>query len=459
MRMASRRPIIALGLALSFLATSALTGCSPFAAPEPPPVVTAAVDAALADFRGTVGVAEASGYASLIDSAWGGAALKDPDSWIARFEIAADPQMTDVAGLAVDIDEILRAARSTLISAAGLDLPAAGTAAAATLGFTSDPVALPVEDMVAAAIVLRELEGAEELSISTYPTPAQVRVAGAEHWTDAAAELRAIPGFGVGALRAVSLSTPLTDDGINSGVTIDAISPSPSLIAAFADLETTSGVRSASLDGVRAFDLVDEDGRWRPSMSLSTDTDAQGEDLAARLLALPDAVTAVAGVPRTAFSISDKDMTFTASGFIGLPLGSAAPDDGVPTASVTSTPPPVDPALAATRLEEGRARVASLLDEAGDHSGIRGVPSFETVVCADDLGAQISGSVVVPIFEIADSADDALASITEAWLRRGYEYTDRAMGTDAYAAHGFESLTIRGTAEGIRIMATANCNV
>jgi hypothetical protein len=459
MRSTSRRSSIGLGLALALAlaATGSLGGCALFAAPDPPPAVTTAVDEALTELRATHGVAEASGDASPTDSMWGGRILDDPQSWIARFTITAEPRVTDLAALATDIDETLTAARRTVSSAAYLDLESTGAAASAHLNFSTEPT-IAVDEMVVAATALREVDGATEVWVSTYPSPARVHLEGPEQWTDAAATIRAMPGFG-GELPAVTLSSPLTDDpGTDGHVTLDAVSPTPSLIAAFAGMSGTDGVRTAALDAVRPVGLVDEIGAWRPMISLTVDADETAVELAAQLVALPDAVSAVTGVPRATFSVRHISTNVEVAGFVGLPLGAQPPADGVPLPAATSAPPPVDPRVAAARLEEGRGIVASLLDEAGDLAGIRGTPALDTIPCAEDRGAQVRGSVVVPVFEITDRADDAFARITQAWTDRGYEYTDRGMGTDIYAAPGLESLTIRGTAEGIRIIATASCS-
>jgi hypothetical protein len=455
--MRSRPTSTALALVLGLVATAALGGCSLFATPDPPSVVTTAVNEALSDLRATDGVAEANGDASPIDSMWGGAILDDPDSWIARFTITADSNVADLSTLADDIDETLSTARGTVTSAANVRVEADGSTASVLLELSTEPT-ISVADMVAAATLLREIDGAE--AVSTYPTPATVVVGAPEGLAEVAAELRALPGFGTGGLHAVSLSSTATSgERTDVSVTLDAVSPAPALIEEFEQIGSTAGVNRATLDGVRPAYPVDESGTWRPSLTIAADRATQVDAIVERLVALPDAATAVAGVPRAAFRVTDSRLVTEVSGFVGLPLGSEAPADGVPVPSATSTPPPVDPVLAAARFEEGRVLVASLLGEAGDLAGIQGTATLDTIPCADDRGAQATGSVVIPIFEIADRADDAFARITEAWTDRGYEYADRAMGTHAYAAQGLELLTIRGTAEGIRISATADCTV
>jgi hypothetical protein len=226
-------PLKIWSVALTLLVTVALGGCS-YLPPDPPASVDAAVDAALATFRDTAGVAEPSGYASLIDSAWGGEALKDPDSWIARFDVTADLDVADLAVLADDIDEALWIARATVSSVASLQLPAGNTAPEAALEFSLPPAAVPVGDMVAAVSLLRQTGNIERVYVSTNSSPARVSVTAPARWAETAAALRALPGFGARGLRAVIVSSPA---GVDTAET-----PKP-VVRFFLSLEATSRVR------------------------------------------------------------------------------------------------------------------------------------------------------------------------------------------------------------------------
>ena len=216
---------------------------------------------------------------------------------------------------------------------------------------------------------------------------------------------------------------------------------------------TVESVRFTGIDVRR--DLAAQ----RPELWVEVTDAAEVDTVVATLTALDASVTQVDGVPRASFSVVTTDTGRTEAGYLGLPPGSAEPDD-----RFFSTPNPAagedfDPAAAADQLQRDRAVVTALLDAAGDAAGIRGPATVTIGPCATGANQQVQGSVIIPIFEIADSADDAFDAITTGWERQGIRKSDRAMGTDFYSAadDSLETLSIRGGTEGISITVATRC--
>lgn len=117
---------------------------------------------------------------------------------------------------------------------------------------------------------------------------------------------------------------------------------------------------------------------------------------------------------------------------------------------------------AAEKLHNDRLLATALLDTAGDVAGIRGTAHVTTLPCDTGVGEQVRGSVVIPVFRITDSANAAFDAITASWKANGYQRSDRAAGTDFYAAgtsasRGLPALSIHGTSDGISVQVISEC--
>ena len=455
---------------------SALSGCSLLLGPPPPASATNAVDSAVDAIRDLEGVASASSTLSPIDMKDGGP-LSEMRSWSASILVDLEPDVSDLGRLATEVEAQLSSADGTVSTAGTVRIPADLGGPAATLRFErrdrSNEIVSPSE-MAAAVTMLRAVDGAQAASVSQGDPVATVDVVDPARWAGVAAELRQLPGFGVGALTAVSIPARSTPTGRLSLLKIDATSPHPSLIPVLGELAGDDDVLALAYEGTGVVAVSSTAPLLRPRLRVEVSGDADVERVTALLTSLDDAQTSVAGVGRAAFRVSSyaDGTTREREGFVGLPLGSAEPDDLVdaPTAPdgdamVGGAPAIVlDPAAADARVADDRLAVMSLLEAAGDVSGIRGTADAGIATCETGVGEQVLGSVVIPIFEIADSADDAFAAITTAWIADGYTRTDRASGTDFYSAadlrgRGATSLAIRGTADGISIRATSTCIV
>ena len=468
-------PVLAVVLAVVL----ALTGCaswdqmlplpsagSPVGPPTGPPTVpqtgppadvTALVDEALDAIRAAPGVAtatsEITGRDTTADGPGSGAV-----AWAASFTVQADATGVDLGSLAASIEEDTR--HGTVSMSSVLLVPGEDGAADSRLVFSPPGIGVidnhQPEQMADAALALRDLPGARSVTVSQHGEPVDLEIESTSLWADLTMTVRALPGFGSGALPAVSLREPADGARKASTLTIDPTSPNALLVPELSTLATTAAVTSVWFDGV---DVRKDSDTWRPTLEILVAAAADLEPLADRLTQLSAAQTHVEGVPLAAFDVTTTDSAATLTGYLGLPLGSAEPDDRM--AGLPGAPPPavVDPGDASTRIEQDRALVTALLDAAGDAAGIRGPAEVLTAPCTDGSDELVQGSVVIPIFEIADSADDAFAAIVAQWEIDGFTRSDRAMGTDFYSAPdgSLDTLAIKGTVDGIRITATAPC--
>lgn len=433
-----------------------LAGCTGF--PRPPAEVTAVVDDAAAMIRSTPGVASVTTDIRVRDYKDGGP-LSEVAAWSALLTVQADASGLDTRSLAASVAADGQDGYVSLTTV--LQIPGEPGTADVQLQFSPLPngvlTSVEPEDMAEAALSLRDLPGISSVSVLQHGDPVSVTVASPAIWTDLAPAIRAIPGFGSGALSAVTLATQ-HDTGESSTLTFDPRSPAAELVPVLSELAAAKGVTSVSFDGV---DTRKEFSAWRPSLRVTVDTRSARGLVAARLTGLTDSDSPANGLPRASFTASTGgvDASQDLRGYLGLPLGSAEPDDRMTGLPGAVPPAAVDPAAAAARLELDRALVTALLDAAGDAAGIRGPASVTTETCVDGENEQVQGAVVIPIFEIADSADEAFDAITTEWEVEGYIRSDRAMGRDFWSVPdgSLDTLSIRGTAEGISIMVTAPC--
>jgi len=457
-RMAAGVTAVTLTTALAL----ALTGCAHWAEPATgaPEEIQAVVGEALTEIRATPGVTSATADLRVSRSdAQEDAPASAPDLWDADFTVQADDSNVDVPALAVAVVSATRNGRVSMSSI--VRIPGENGAADVRLIFSppgiGDIISLDPEPMADAAIALRELPGTRSVSVFQHGEPVAVAVESASLWADLTTAIRALPDFGSGALPAVTLSVPAAGSSEGSALSIDPVSPATGLVPVLAELSTTPAVTSVWFEGV---DVSQASAAWRPTVRVLVAQPTDLDAVAVLLTTLDASQTQVDGVPLASFEVSTAtDSTETLSGYLGLPLGSVEPDDRLAGLPGATPPAVVEPADAATRVASDIALVTALLDAAGDNAGIRGPASVAPAPCTGGSDEQVAGSVVIPIFEIADSADDAFDAIVTAWEVNGYSRSDRAMGTDFYSVPdgSLETLSIRGTAAGISITATAPC--
>jgi len=435
---------------------AALSGCGLLT--DPPAEVSAAIDTATEAIRQSAGVAGVTSDIHPRDLKDGGP-LSSPGAWTATITVEADDSGVDVRGLAEAVGR--NAAIGIVSTTAVLRIPGEDGAADAQINFTPLPAATNIitepGEMADAVLALRDLAGARSVSVFDHGDPAVVS-ADADRWAGLTESARALPDFGLNALSALTLHTVGDENERGAAwLTLDTSSPTLEFVRFVGELSADDAVESVRFTGI---DIRRELTAQRPDLRVEVSS-GEVDAVAGILAALDAARTTVDGVPRASFTVAGlgSDAARTETGYLGLPLGSAEPDD-----RFFSTPNPAagddfDPAAAAAQLQLDRAVVTALLDAAGDAAGIRGPSTITIGACATGADQQVQGSVVIPIFEIADSADEAFDAITTGWERQGIRKSDRAMGTDFYSAAdgSLDTLSIRGGTEGISITVATRC--
>lgn len=405
---------------------------------------------------------------------------EEPIAWRADIHMRATPRASNLTALTAEVAAVLSSVTGTAVPRGILMIPLDARGTLATLEFA--PHLEPDSGVKAPARVaetmrlLGTVAGVRGVS-AVYGRPeVHLEVGSPAQWSEMAATLRRLPGFGVGDLSAVGISAvgidaEITTSEFSGEIALGASSPTPALIQMLSELAARDGVRSMSYRLARqGADM----SYSRASLWISVSSEAEMMEVTA-LLVQPDVANGLApGEPRPEFVVGLAAGPYAdRSGYLGVPLGSGEPDDlpVVPTLEPTreqvlaesdADVVVLEPTSIAARLEADLSAVDAILAAAGDAAGIRGVVSASTAECASGLGQQVHGSVVIPIFEIADSAQDAFDAIIAEWSANGFSRSDRAMGTDFYSvddsqALGAHRLSIRGTTEGISISADGAC--
>jgi hypothetical protein len=225
-------------------------------------------------------------------------------------------------------------------------------------------------------------------------------------------------------------------------VDVSATGPSAELAALIDDLGGDSSVQR-----VYATEAWQYSARPRLTVYLDNPTSLEGAVTALR-------EPTVAGRPTTEFRLSDGDEEVR--GFVGLPLGSAEPDD-LPR---PEPEPTADPAVVAAQLASDAAHIVEFLIGTADSAGVPGAATTVVTGCEAPATSQVRGSLLLAVFDYSDSAEPAYDAIVAAWEAAGYTHTDQAVGTAIYTAsddRAVGQLTIRGTSEGIEISAWGLC--
>lgn len=405
---------------LMLAASIGLAGCSLFG---PPAELVVAADSYVAEIRAVPGVVKAEMDVGQVDpkdraGVWGVRVVVDA---------ATADDLASVPAAIAAIPQPLRAETSIVIR-----VPGAVGLASAVLGDLSD-------NEISASMVLRDLPITAEVFLDAHRFSVQLH----EDITLATAvvELRA---------SGVLTSSPLgvIDVGWGDGqasAEVSALGPSEAVIGIFDTLRHESTVYHLH---------AAEPNDWflRPRISVD----------GTRLSSLTSTFTEVHeqqvdGRARTAFRLNSDSNADAVSGFVGLPLGSAEPDDLPPG---PGEPPPMDPAVVAAQLADDTAGVTAFLAAAALAAGVPGVPTVFVAECMDIEQSQVTGLLLLPVFEYTDSAEPGYAAIVAEWEANGYSHSDQATGTSIYMSSQTRPVVqanIRGTADGIHLQAVGAC--
>lgn len=396
-----------------------LSGCSLF--PSPPDGLIAAADAYAAEVRALPGVSDAEARVTSVDP-------KDkPDEWRVNLDVTA----TSADGLESVADGVWSIQ------------PPAGAVADVTLRFPEAsgmaPVSLgdPSSAVADRARTLRVLPFVESVAISG--TEVSLQLADGTRLDDAAAAIRASD---------VLASDPY--DSVRLGYATDRVTVDISLAGPSAAVVSQIEVLVGD-PGVQRVSSVEPTRRLpRPQISVQTSDPAGVSSGLAGVRG-----DGVDGRPRTAFMVAGS--TSSVAGFVGLPIGSAEPDD-LPLALEGRDPTPT--AVLAAHLAADTAALGSFLVDTIEASGAPGAPETYVVPCAEPGLSRVEGYLLAHVFEVAETAYPAYDAITAVWEAGGFDHTDQATGTSIYTStvtRGVVQASIVGTTEGIQITAFTAC--
>jgi hypothetical protein len=452
----SRRSIAALLVAAS---TFALAGCTWF---DPPQEVSAEAETLASQIRALDGVAEVDVDVRSRD-------IKDhAGDWIFYFRISTT-NSKELQSAPSAIEAVTNQATVYGVDVA-VELPASIGVAPVVLRDLSATT-------VRAAGELRALPEVTAVTVGGDYGGTTVDKSPDASLAEAAAALRSVTGFGddtsltgYDPLRTITIQWDGAVKNTSHFVEIGATGPSDPVLRALDWLGADS-----SVDRIYA---VEEGSGWspthRPTIEISADS---VRDVVHRLTTTVDPAAEAGLHPRTAFRVTIAPGA-EYDGYVGLPLGSAEPQDlpAPPTPPVPPEPvvgelaptvaapewvPSTDPAVLA-RLTELTGEVEAFLHNAEALSGVTAEISTNAGPCATaGLQSSVTGYIVLPIYDIVDSADAAFAAIVGDWVHSGLNRSDRAMGLDIYSNRSAHAVivdaTIRGTTEGIRVSATSVC--
>ncbi|SKA97697.1 hypothetical protein SAMN06295879_2426 [Agreia bicolorata] len=473
-----RRSIAAAALA-ALLALTA-SGCS-LLIPPPPDSVSSAVDQAVTELRSTEGVASVTSKITSYDPMDDGTP-SSATAWYATISVEAQPDATDLPGLADTVAHRIDEVNKLVPVNAELHLSVGAHEVGTTVSLTfadGSSDSTPASQLVATAEQVASIDSVSSIELGRLHNPPSIGVASSADVPAAATAIRQLPTFGVGDLTSVVVLYSASDEAHNTTrVTMDAASPSPEVLTLIGSLVEEPGVASVFFTGVQPPDgapVVTDAAGWRPALSVAVGDEQTQAAVASALEAFADPQALDATMPRSSFDVTlypQQMARVKVDGFVGLPAGSPAPDDGrKPPPPPAPAPPPAAPAPTPETPDEQAARVANdqvaiaqLLDAAGDIAGIRGTPTIQTIACQAegiDSGLQVTGSVVIPIFKVAKTADAAYAAITNSWKAAGMSPAGGAMGRAAFGAASttmpVQQTTIRGTTDGLSITAQGRC--
>jgi hypothetical protein len=432
---------------LGLVLATALSSCSFFVTPPPPTSVATAATALKDTLRKTAGLTEVKVTVAPRDEKDGGP-LDNPEAWLITADVIAQTPTIDVHPIVSAIENQLDTARRVAPVTATLQLRGDGLPDAA-LDFLDGGSGATVTDAVDEVIRLRTLTGIQAVDVSIGGPQPNVTINSTDQWPAIIGQLRALDGFGKGLFAAVTVGS---SGPVSGSITVGTSTPDDATLAGLGEVVKQPGVTLLSYDAVRPSDSWDG---WRPSLSVDTRSRSAAAAVLSLLTSFDQHAAPVPGIPRATFRVYSTVDGHETDGYLGLPLGSAAPRDLVP--APQPTPVPVDPSVEAAKLAANLKLMHKLLDDAGTIAGIRGTPSIGTASCATGPGTQVNGTVLIPIFKVTDSADAAYAAIIASWKSQGYTNEDHAAGTELRTGGPLNLLTIRGTSDGLIITATSHC--
>lgn len=426
--MTSTRPTVLAALS-ALVAVLLLSGCTRGFLETPSPKGSEdALAALLDDLRALPEVARAEGDVDQVD------AKDDPTHWLARVDVRARSSDLDVA-----------AAVRSVVSDRGPS-PVPGTTLVVALAVPAGDgraavVVDPVDpDLVDTAARLRAESFVRTVDADRYGT--RVDADALPSWTETVQRVRTDAG-----------GHTVTVEAGDSSVQVDALHPGAALLAAL----DQAGARDVRSEVGTRYDRTDRGGPARPFLRATvSDPGATATVLAGtRDEAAEDGVT-----PRTAFSLTGPDGSgATTVGMLGLPLGSAEPQDlGGPAL-------PWVPADVSAETEA----VRSLAAESVARTGVDAAVTTTVEPCAvgrealgNEQGTRAVATVVVPVFSRYPDAQVPFDRVTATWTAAGLAMSGRAMGLDLWtdddpAPHGVASADIRGTAEGLSLHVRSVC--
>lgn len=320
------------------MVSSSLAGCSVLL-PGAPESVSAAAATARESLSKEPGIESVSTEVTLRDYR-GEGSISEPEAWLVRLTVKTPAGGPDLERAADTVVEALVEAGPDAQLDAVIVAPHLAGDADAEIFFGGNVGAIGVAaERVKAARELAAVDGVSRVTVGRDDKPPRVEAGGLDEWPEVVARIREIPAFGVGALRNPSLIAPMDSGDPWSGdasdgpqVELGAVSPSTAMIDEITRLAAERSVRSISFDSGE--DDVHSTGggaAQRSSLALDVDTSTDAEQVANRLVGLDDQRYWAQGAGRPSFQVTspvgDSADSSAIVGYIGLPVGSAEPDD------------------------------------------------------------------------------------------------------------------------------------
>lgn len=333
LRKGSALTVLALG---SALVSSGLGGCS-LLVPEPPDSVSAAAASAREAVATAPGVESVSADVELRDYR-GEGSLSAPDAWVVRLTVNATPGGADLERAADAVVDAVVDARSRAHVDAVVVVPKLDGDADAEIHFGETVRADGVgADRVRAARELTAVAGVSRVTVGRDDKGPRVETTSLEQWPEVAAGIRGIPDSGVGALRNPSLIAPLASGDSWSGdgsdglhVEVGADSPSTAMIDEITRLATERSLSSIAFSSGEAVVGEGATSAERPSVHVSVESRADVTPMASHLAGLDQQRYWPQNSGRPSFQVDPlggAGSDSTIFGYLGLPIGSAEPDD------------------------------------------------------------------------------------------------------------------------------------
>ncbi|MBE7163644.1 MAG: hypothetical protein INR72_20585 [Williamsia herbipolensis] len=265
-------------------------------------------------------------------------------------------------------------------------------------------------------------------------------------------------------LRPVPTEVPTTVDRDDESVEVTALQPGAAMLATIDSLRDDP--RTSQVYFIAGTTYEQADPARAPSGARVAVVTSDVRGVVERLAGTADEAADAHVVPRASYSVEQPDdLADHTEGPVGLPVGSAQPDDTgnlAPSARPGSTTPPWTPA----DVDAQAAVLRSFLDRSVTATGVHATVTTGTDPCAPSgatllTGTRATAQVLVPVFTRYDDAQEPFDAVTDAWTADGLRMTDAAMGLDHWAAPDdaapLASATIRGSTEGLRLTAESVC--